>query len=492
MGKLLNADYRQSFLLAPSVENWVPANHPVRVIRDLVDDAIRRGRLGTDQPESDQGRPQYAASLLLKIWVYAYVLRFRSTRKAEWACKNVMPMIWLAGGLRPDHNTLSRFWHENRQLVADFFRMTVGLAQKVDLIGMELQAVDGTKMQASGSTRRAMDRKQAEELLKHTEQTIAELEKQIANNETVAEFGHEAKLGEALEDRKQLKSEIEKALSTWSEAKQKRTLSEMEARMLVGTGMGYNAQVVVDAKAGILVAQDVVSDANDQKQLVPMLDKVKEELGAVAELTVADGGYNTAQSLGDAAQKDYPVLVNRSADERKGEKKPYHASHFTYDRDNDVVICPEGKRLEYTHSVKRRKTLRIRVYRSSECGQCPVRALCTKNRRGRAIEISEHHDAVIANRQRRQDPQNLNKLKSRITFGERPFAVIKDFLGFRRFRLKGKGGASLEWSFVNGVYNILRIAASVIRSKSDVFSRIACLLAGSRKRHVVILQPVHM
>jgi transposase len=460
MGHLLNADYRQDFLFPPSVENWVRDDHPVRLIRQLIDEAVEQGLFPRDEPECEDGRPQYAPSLLLKIWVYSYVLRYRSSRKAEWACKNVVPMVWLTSGLHPDHNTLARFWHAHKLRVREFFRMTTRVAMKLNMIGMVLHGVDGTKLQASGSTRRAMNRGQAQQLLERTEQIIAELEAAIAQEKD--EVGDDSKLTEALKDRKNVKSAIESVLSTWCEAERKITLSEPDARMLIGAGMGYNAQAVVDAKAGIIVAEDLVRDANDQHQLVPMLDKVKEEFGRVADLSVADGGYNTAQSLGEAAVREYPVVVNRSADERKGEKDPYHASHFTYDEQNDQVICPQEKRLEFKRKARRKQGMHIRIYRNAAaCAECPVRASCTEDRRGRVIEISEHHAAVVGNRSRRDTPDLKEQLKSRITFGERPFAVIKELLGFRRFRLRGLENAALEWSFVAGIQNLLRIAAAI-------------------------------
>jgi len=462
MGKMLDADRSQSLMFPPSPEDLVPATHPVRLISQLIDRAIAKGKLPRDVVKTVDGRPQYAPSLLLKIWVYAYVLRFRSSRRVEWACNNVLPMRWLCGGLFPDHNTLSRFWHRHREQIGEFFRATTSLALDLEMIGMVLHGVDGTKLQASGSTTHAMSREQAEALLKRTEKVIAELEAAIAKESD--EPGDDARLSLLLHDRKNLEEAIEAALSTWPEPDRKVTLSEPDARMLIGVGIGYNAQAVVDAKAGIIVAHDLVTDANDQHQLVPMLDKVKEEFGHVAELTVADGGYNTAQTLGEAAAREYEVVVNRSADEKKGEKNEYHASHFTHDAQRDLVICPQGKELEFKREARRKQGFKVRVYQNAAaCAECPVRNSCSGDRRGRGrtIEISEHHQAITMNRTKRSDPEIGKKLKSRFAFGERPFAAIKEHLGFRRFRLRGQGAAALEWAFVAGVYNLQRIAASI-------------------------------
>jgi transposase len=453
MGKLLNADYRQVMLFPPSLEELVPPDHPVRLIRELVDEAVKQGRLPADVPRSEEGRPEYAPSLLLKIWLYAYILKYRSTRKAEWACRNVMPMVWLCGGLHPDHNTLSRFWKQQQALIREFYRTTIKIAFDLDMIGMVLHGVDGTKIQASGSTRRAMDQKQARALLERLERSIAEIEQSIARDED--QFGEEPKLPPNLTDSKRLREAVSAALELWEGLPtSKRTLSEPEARMLVGVGMGYNAQVVVDAKDGIIVAQDLVTDASDQHQLVPMLDKLKEELGKTASLTVADGGYNTAEALGEAAQRGHEVVLNRSGDEQKAVSRPYHSSHFIYDAEEDIVTCPQGKRLEFHRIQNRKKRGQVRIYLGTECADCPVRSSCVKRGR-RKIEIGPHHAAVVANRKRREEPDIKAQLRSRITFGERPFATIKNLLGMIRFRLRGRAGATLEWVFTTAVHNVL-------------------------------------
>lgn len=454
MGKLLNADYRQQFMFTPSVENWVPADHPVRLIRELIEGAQKRGQLPKDAPNFEDGRPQYAPSLLLKIWVYGYMLRFRSTRKLEWACNNVLPVVWLAGTLRPDHNTLSRFWKEHRALIGRFFRMTVQVAFEMDLIGMVLQAVDGTKIQAAGSTRKAMTREQLEELRARVDRAITEIEQQIEKGDESED--QEDRLDERLGDRKKLAEAISKAMKQWPEDTRKRTMAELEAPMLKGTGIGYNGQAVADAKAGIIVTQDLVTDVNDERQLIPMLDKVERELGSVAKATVADGGYNTAEALGEAAKHKYEVVLNASSDERKGQKNDYHSSHFQYNAERDVVICPQERELEFERTTKRkRQAYSVRIFRGRVCGECPVRNACTKDERGRTIEISPHYGAVIANRERRQAPEGKAHLKTRMTLGERPFAVIKEVLGFRRFRLRGKAAAALEWTFITAIHNTM-------------------------------------
>src|ERR1044071_9264843 len=107
-------DYGQQFLFPPALEDWVAADHPARFLRETVDQLDLAG-LGFAMPVAMEGRPPYAPGLLLKIWLYGYFQRIRSTRKLEAACGDHLPLMWLAGTLRPDHNSLWRFWRGNKK-----------------------------------------------------------------------------------------------------------------------------------------------------------------------------------------------------------------------------------------------------------------------------------------------------------------------------------------------------------------------------------------
>src|SRR5687768_9071462 len=85
-------DYGQQFLLPPALEDWVPKDHPARFLREFVDELDLRA-LGFAVPQSAEGRPPYAPSLLLKIWLFGYMTRVRSTRKLEAACRENLSLL---------------------------------------------------------------------------------------------------------------------------------------------------------------------------------------------------------------------------------------------------------------------------------------------------------------------------------------------------------------------------------------------------------------
>jgi len=155
MSNEIKADYVQEFILPPSIEDWVPEDHPVRFIREFVD-SMDLEAMGFRERESEEGRPNYSNDMLLKIWLYGYFERIYSTRGLEKACKIQIPLIWLTGMHYPDHNTLWRFFRNNRKVIKKVFAHSVRVALKGDLVGLVLQAVDGTKIVADASWRRSL------------------------------------------------------------------------------------------------------------------------------------------------------------------------------------------------------------------------------------------------------------------------------------------------------------------------------------------------
>src|SRR5688500_3004367 len=127
MAGTISPNYGEQYLFPPAAEDWVPADHPVRFVREFVDELDLPG-LGFVMPDPFLGRPAYAPSLLLKIWLYGYYQRIRSTRKLEAACGEHLSFIWLSGRLQPDHNTLWRFWSANKKGIRALFKQTVQVA----------------------------------------------------------------------------------------------------------------------------------------------------------------------------------------------------------------------------------------------------------------------------------------------------------------------------------------------------------------------------
>ena len=460
MSREIRADYNQKWMFPPSLEDLLEKDHPARFIREFVD-AMDLEELGFRMRKSDEGRPNYAADLLLKVWLYGYLERIRSSRKLEKACRQHLALMWLTGMNYPDHNSLWRFWKDNRRALKKVFKQTVRVAIDTGLVDMVLNAVDGTKIPAQSATDKAWIQKQLQKRLAKLDawldRAMAEVEK--AEKKESGEY----RLPEELAEKQKLKQKIEESLTRLKEEERSSMHpDEPDARMMKtrdGIRLSYNAQAVVDGKEGIIVASEVTTEQNDWQQLVPMLEKVQEQTGTVAEETLADAGYCSGEQLDAAEKAKYSVLVNldgvQKAEEAGG---PYHSSTFIYDPDNDCCICPMGQKLEFRHTRKHKdKSYETRVYRCSSAKQCPVRKQCTKDPKGRAVERSPYSDAILRQREKQRDKAKADLLRKRKTIVELAFARVKHFLEFRRWSMRGLDKVDAQWDFVCAVVNLGRI-----------------------------------
>ncbi len=387
MSHEIRADYSQIWLLPPSLDDLLPQDHPARYIREFVD-MLDLEQLGFKMRKGEEGRPNYAPDLLLKVWLYGYLERIRSSRRLEKACRQDMALAWLTGMNFPDHNSLWRFWKDNPKALKTVFRQTIQVAAKAELIGMVLHAVDGTKITARASTDKMWGRKVLEKKLARVEKSIAEMTAEVEQSER--NEGGDYRLPEALTNKQTLQAVIRERLAELEkEGRDHMHPGEPDATVMKnheGTRLGFNSQAVVDSKQGVIIAADVTNEGNDKRQLVPMLERVQEEFGRVAEETVADSGYWSGEQLAQAEEAHFPVIVN--LDEVKAERElagPYSGSNFTYNQEKDCYVCPRGEALIYERT---RKASGGRVYRCHTCKACPVRGECSSDKAGRSVERS--------------------------------------------------------------------------------------------------------
>ena len=180
MGQLIAPDYGQQFLLPPAVEDWVGPQHPARFVREFIE-ALDLREYGINEEVASEGRPRYAASLLLKVWVYGYLHKIRTTRKLEAACRDQLPLIWLTGMIQPDHNSLWRFWRAHKVALRAVYHQTVKVAVHSGCVGLVLQAVDGTKIASWASSRTGWNKARMEKLLAALDEGVHQLELQVAH-----------------------------------------------------------------------------------------------------------------------------------------------------------------------------------------------------------------------------------------------------------------------------------------------------------------------
>jgi transposase len=448
-------DYGQQFLFPPALEDWVSADHPARFLREFVDQ-LDLAALGFALPVAVEGRPPYHPSLLLKIWLYGYYHRIRSTRKLEVACREQLSLLWLTGLLQPDHNSLWRFWRDNKKALRAIFKQTVQVAARTGAIGLALQALDGTKIQAVASTSQGWSKEYMEKVLAQLDVALDDLELKVGEeNADVAAPGYRLPAG--LAERQTLRDQIKTGLAQLAEDGRKsyHPVEPEARRMKVGdtNRYAYNAQAVADAQAGVIVASEVTQQENDCGQLVPLIQQARDNLGVAAQATVtlADTGYGAGADLAAAAQQGMAVLA-LPAEGTPAQDNPYATQHFHYEPTQQSVTCPQHRRLDHEgHTTK--DGVRVERYRCHH-RDCPVRAHCTRDPKGRQIEVRPHTAVVQAMRQKLAEPLTRAQWRERSTIIEPRFGQIKQHDGFRRWTVGGLEGVKTQWALLCATLNL--------------------------------------
>jgi transposase len=365
-----------------------------------------------------------------------------------------MPLIWLAGLQKPDHVTLWRFFEAHKELIKNLFKQSVQVAHQAGLVGLELQAVDGTRLQAIASTHTGRSKERLTKLLAALDKEAAEATAAIekAGVEAGSETVHLT--GEALQ-RDKLRQKISAELKSMEELRRDYYQpTEAEARRMKCESrnrFAYNAQIVVDKKAGIITAQKVINHENDEGQLVPMIDESQENIGQKTAVTVADGGYGSGHDLLQAKEAGHEVLVPPREGTPVGDNR-FHAHNFVYDEQTHSVRCPEGRELDFARQTKQKGQM-VNVFRCKHV-DCPVREQCSKDRHGRRIEIWLHTAAVQEQRNKLRELEGKKKYAQRREIVEKEFADIKEHGRFRRWTHWGLARVRTQWSMVCLAHNL--------------------------------------
>jgi transposase len=220
---------------------------------------------------------------------------------------------------------------------------------------------------------------------------------------------------------------------------------------------GYNAQLVVDDKAQIITAAEVVAQSNDLSLAMPMEQQSRDNTGASSRQLAIDSGYCTKATVSQAQARGLDLLMPLPKPMQGPASEPYHSSHFAYDEKRDVVICPQAQELSFKKE-RWRHGQRVRQYRNGKaCGACALRAQCTRARAGRSIDITGHEAALARHRERMKRPDAQGHYRRRAGVVEPVFARIKEHGEFRRFTLRGLQKVRVQWSMICSAANLKRL-----------------------------------
>ena len=455
----------QTSLFPVSLEELIPADHLVRVI-DLYVSKLDLIQLGFDKARpKGTGRPSYDPADQLKLYLYGYFQRIRSSRRLEAECQRNIEVMWLINRLKPDFKTIADFRKDNKPAFVATCRAFVRFCRTAGLIAGELVAIDGSKFQAVASARRHLNlkqlKRQEEKLDKRIAQYLAELDE--ADKADVSEVIDRSAVKTALaklEVRKQDNQSCQVLMNALG-VEQFNT-HESDARMMrtpKGARVAYNIQTAVDAEHCLILHHEVTQDSDDRKQLEPMAKAAKEQLQQ-EELTVtADAGYSNGkqfQACEDASITSY-VPVQRSLN--PCDQEFFARDDFAYDATQDRYQCPAGKWLTLKQLNKGDRIYQAAI---SDCAACPLKSRCTKAQR-RHVMRHAHEEAF--ERMKKRMLAHPEMMISRRSIVEHPFGNLKQWLfGNGRFLLRQLEGARAEIALAVNAYNLKR-AISVLGAR---------------------------
>lgn len=453
-------DRSQTLLFPEALEDYVATENPVRFLDAFVG-SLELLALGFAKAQcADTGRPPYDPAALLKLYLYGYLHRIRSSRLLEAECHRNVEVIWLLGKLTPDFKTIADFRKDNLKPLKAVSRQFTLLCRKLELFGGELLAIDGSKFRAVNARDQNFNAARLQELITHTDARLAEYFKLLdatdaAEPQSISITPAELKKKiAALQEKKEWHAELLAQLD--DEQKQISVTDPDTRRMPVAQGnlVGYNAQLAVDAKHKLIAATDVTNEVNDCRQLTNVALAAKANLEFKQTEVVADKGYYNAHEVSLCVEQGITPLIPKADTSANTKQGLYGKSKFAYDADKDVYVCPGNQKLTYrfsTHELGRG----LRYYRASGCKDCALKKQCTRNKANRTL-TREDHEALMEQMAQRMKAQP-GKYQLRKQLAEHPFGTIKRSFGYTHFILKGLAKVRTEWSLITLVYNLKRV-----------------------------------
>ena len=448
-------DRTQTHLFPVSLDQAIDQDNEVRII-DLFVDSLPLQDYGFKMEYVENGRPAYHPRDLLKLYLYGYMNKIRTSRDMEKECKRNIEMMWLLKGLHPDHNTIANFRKDNPKAIKKVFRVTVQVAKHFDLIGGKLIAGDSTKFRAQNSKKNNFNQKKIDRHIAYIDNKLEEYNQQLSEADQDKKQQIQTEIDKQ-NQRKDKYNQLEKQLKESGQAQI--STSDPESRQMITrnniTEVVYNVQTTTDEKHKLPIDYKVTNN-NDSKAMGDMLERAKNILLTNDFTALYDKGYHTGSEFKTADDLGIDVMVAIPTVAAQAPNPQYNVENFSYDINGDYYLCPQANKLTTNGKWHKDKTFYFKRYTTKACKTCPVKDQCTKAKYGKAIQRSEYQEYVDKNKERIE--QNPDYYRQRQAIVEHPYGTIKRQWGFSYILTKkGKQRASADVGLMFIAYNIRRI-----------------------------------
>ena len=507
MAKVVYKSYNQNdnLLFPHCIGDFIPENDPVRVLDAIVEhldiSAIEATYKGG-------GASSFAPRMLLKVVLYAYLQNIYSGRKMEKLLKRDVNFMWLSGMQRPDYNTINLF-RKNRLAgyIDNIFTQVVQMLVDANFISLEIQYIDGTKIEANANkytfvwkkatktNQGKLDLKVKDILREAEKQLDMELTDESTDIMTAAEMSERTdeilkKMDETgISDKKLRKAvsrvkeesvpkmkEYEEKLEivgergSYSKTDPDATFMRMkEDAMNNGqTKPGYNVQIATENQ--FITNYDLYWRPTDQGTLIPFLNSFKDRYGRQSSTVCADSGYGSEMNYEYmlSNQIDPYVKYNmfHAEDKRKRKNDPFLVENMFYNKELDFYVCPRGQHLDFVKTIKEKSDLGYEstksVYRAKDCSHCPLRGMCYKGKADRRIiEVNHRNNELRAMaKELLTSEEGLKHRSKRPIEPEAVFGQIKYDNSFKRFHYRGRRLVKAEFATIAVAHNIRKMISN--------------------------------
>jgi transposase/ribosomal protein L33 len=455
-----------------TLDQQVAANNAVRIIDGFVE-KLDLQKLGlSNSVHKSEGRPPFAPQLLLKLYLYGYLNKIRSSRKLEQECIRNIELRWLMQELIPNYHTIADFRKNHPIALKNLFKLYVQFLDELNLLGKQTLAIDGSKFRAVNSSKnnynrrkinkhQAMIGEKADNYLKE----LDELDKDETDDSGLAYRKEEVEAAlQQLTARKIKYDNLQQQLDN-TEEKQIST-SDSDSRALIINKniveVSYNTQSAVDAKHNLIVHAEA-TNINDGKALHRAAVQARENMQLTKEETIdvlSDKGYHTGEQLQQCHDDNIETYVAfKEQPSVKHLQKEFLSTQFIYNKESDSYTCPAGETLTSLGTWHNKigdageTSYRFKTYRTDGCKKCSLKKFCTKLNK-RIIHRSEFQDAVDRNNANIRNHSDYYKRRQSIC--EHPFGTIKRQWGYTYTLMKGLQKVNGEMNLIMLVYNIKR------------------------------------
>ena len=475
-------DRTQTHLFPVSLDQSIDPDNKVRLI-DIFVDSMPLDEFGFRTDFIDNGRPAYHPSDLLKLYIYGYMNKIRSSRDLEKECKRNIEVMWLLKCLQPDHNTISNFRRDNPKAIKKVFRATVQIAKHFNLIGGKLIAGDSTKFRAQNSKKNNFNQKKIDRHIAYIDNKLDHYNQQLADEDgdNKGQIKQEIdKHNKRKDDYRDLENQLKESGDVQV------STSDPESRQMITrnniTEVAYNIQSTVDAQNNIPI-DFKVTNKNDSKAMGGMLQRAKAILGTNEFTALYDKGYHTGTEFKIADDLNIEVMVAIPGLASQAPNPAYNVENFSYQQDGDYYVCPQGNKLTTPGTWHKTRTYHFKRYTTNACKSCPVKNQCTKAKYGKGVQRSEYQEYINKNKERIE--QNQNYYRRRQAIVEHPYGTIKRQWGFSYIiTKKGKQRASADVGLMFVAYNIRRIMNILGKDELEKYLKEVALIFSRQIRHI--------